>query len=274
MLKEFRKRLRRKRRMRRADVHLISFPKCGRTWLVMLISKAIEGHFGVEGPDPLTPHRYTRKIRGLPFILPHHDGGPEFKRPEELETDKSQYARKKVIFLVRDPRDVTVSSYFQKTKRNINYQGSLKDYVYEPVGSIETNIAFYNVWARNRQVPADFLLVTYEDLQADTPGQLRRALDFLGLNGVSDATIRDAVAFCRFDNMREMEATNALGSKRLAPRDPSDEGTYKTREGRIGSYADHLDPAEIDHINRLIREQLDPLYSFYYDEPIARQTKA
>jgi len=269
MLKEFRKRLRRKRRQRRADVHLISFPKCGRTWLVLLISKAIEKHFGIEGPDPLTPYRYTRKVRGLPYILPHHDGGPEFKRPEELETDKSFYAGKKVIFLVRDPRDVTVSSYYQKTKRNINYQGSLRDYVYEPVGSVETNIAFYNIWARNRHVPEDFLLVTYEDLQQDTGEQLRRVLDFLGLSGVSDATIADAVDFCRFDNMRELEANNTLGSKRLAPRDTGDEATYKTREGRIASYADHLEQGEIDHINRLIREQLDPLYDFYYEEPVA-----
>lgn len=271
MLKEFRKRLRRKRRHRRADVHLISFPKCGRTWLVMLISKAIEGHFGVSGSNPLLPYRYTRKVRGLPYILPHHDGGPEFKRPEELETEKSQYAGKKVIFLVRDPRDVTVSSYFQKTKRNINYQGSLKDYVYEPVGSIETNIAFYNIWARNRHVPEGFLLVTYEDLQADTAGQLRRVWEFLGLGEVSEGTIQEAVEFCRFDNMRQMEATNALETNRLAPRDPGDKGTYKTREGRIGGYADHLDQAEIDYINRLILNRLDPLYHFYYDEPATRE---
>jgi hypothetical protein len=268
MLKEFRKRLRRRRLQRRADVHLISFPKCGRTWLVLMISKAIETHYGVTGVDPLRPYRYARKIRGLPFILPHHDGGPEFRRPEELETDKSRYAGKKVIFLVRDPRDVTVSSYFQKTKRNINYQGSLRDYVHEPVGSVATNIAFYNIWARNRQVPADFLLVTYEDLQADAEGQLRRVLQFLGLDRVSDAAVSEAVAFCRFDNMRQMEATNALGSKRLAPRDAGDQATYKTREGRIGGYADHLDRAEIDYINDLIRERLDPLYSFYDDEPV------
>lgn len=269
MLKEFRRRLRRKRLLRRADVHLISFPKCGRTWLVLMVSKAIEEHFGVTASDPLRPHRLTRKVRGLPFILPHHDGGPEFKRPEELATDKSFYAGRKVIFLVRDPRDVTVSCYFQKTKRNINYQGSLRDYVYEPVGSVATNLAFYNIWARNRNVPADFLLVTYEDLQADTAAQLRRVLDFLGLTAVTEETVREAVAFCRFDNMRRLEATNALGSKRLAPRDSEDEATYKTREGRIGGYVDHLDPPEIDYINRLIRERLDPLYEFYAEEPSA-----
>jgi len=265
MLKKFRQQLRRKRLQRRADVHLISFPKCGRTWLVLLISKVIEEHFGVSGVDPLRPYRYTRKVRGLPFILPHHDGGPEFKRVEELETDKSFYANKKVIFLVRDPRDVTVSSYYQKTKRNINYQGSLRDYVYEPVGSVETNIAFYNIWAQNRHVPKDFLLVTYEDLQADTPGELRRVLDFLGLSEVSDEVVQEAVDFCRFDNMRQLEASNTLGSKRLAPRNKDDEATYKTREGRIGGFVDHLDAPEIEHINRLIQEKLDPLYTYYID---------
>ncbi|MFP4561325.1 MAG: sulfotransferase domain-containing protein, partial [Thiohalorhabdus sp.] len=253
MLKTLRKKLRRTWLLHSSDTHIISFPKCGRTWLVLMISKAIQEHYGIDPSDPLRPHRYKRKVRTLPKILPHHDGGPEFQRPEELETDKSFYANKKVIFLTRDPRDVTVSSYFQKTKRNINFQGSLRDYVYEPVGSVETNIEFYNIWARNREVPKDFLLVTYEDLQRDTEEQMRRVLDFLGLGKISEETVREAVEFCRFDNMRQLEATNALGSKRLAPRDAGDESTYKTREGRIGGYVDHLDAEEIGHINRLIQ---------------------
>ena len=266
MLKKLRTHWRRRRLQRRADVHILSFPKCGRTWLVLLIAKAIEAQYGISGVDPLRPYRYTRKVRGLPFILPHHDGGPEFRRPEELPEDKSFYAGKKVIFLVRDPRDVTVSSYFQKTRRNINYHGSLRDYVYEPVGSIATNIAFYNIWARNRHVPADFLLVTYEDLQADTAGELRRVLDFLGLEAIGSDAVAESVEQCRFDQMRQMEASNSLGSKRLAPRDPGDETTYKTREGRVGGYADHLDTEEIAYMDRLIQEELDPLYSAYrYD---------
>ncbi|NIW61013.1 MAG: sulfotransferase domain-containing protein, partial [Nitrospinaceae bacterium] len=68
----------------------------------------------------------------------------------------------------------------------INFRGSLREYVYEPVGGIKTILEFYNIWARNRHVPRDFLLVTYESLQGDPLGELRRVIDFLGLAGVGD----------------------------------------------------------------------------------------
>lgn len=256
-------RLRRDWLRRNADVHIVSFPKCGRTWLVLMIAKVIERHYGVSVENPLKLRRYKQKIPELPLILQHHDGGPEFLRVDELETDKSPYAGRKVLFLVRDPRDVTISAYFQKTRRNNNYSGTLREYVYHPVGSIETNIEFYNIWARNRDVPDDFLLMTYEDMHEDTARELRRAVEFLGIDGVSDDTIMTAVEECRFDNMRKLEATNALGSKRLAPRDSEDETTYKTREGRVGGYASHLEPDEVAYIDRVIAERLDPLYSRY-----------
>ncbi len=265
------KRQRRRWLMRHADVHIISFPKCGRTWLCLMIAKALEFHHGVAVDNPLKLRRYRRRIPGLPLILQHHDGGPEFKRVEELEQDKGLYAGKRVLFLVRDPRDVTVSAYFQKTKRNINFQGSLKDYVYHPVGSIATNIAFYNIWAWNRHLPETFLLMTYEGLHADASRELRRAMELIGVTDITDETLQRAVDACRFDQMRRLEAANALGSKRLAPRDAADESTYKTREGRVGGHAKYLDPEEIAYMDRLIDQELDPLYAQYRSDTGAAQ---
>ena len=69
--------------------------------------------------------------------------------------------------MVRDPRDVLVSSYFQKKKRRNKYNGELFDYVHEEVGSLESLLRFYNIWARNRHIPKDFLLVRYEDMHED-----------------------------------------------------------------------------------------------------------
>lgn len=266
----FWKKLRRKWLMRRADVHIVSFPKSGRTWLVLMISRVIEYQYGVKIDNPLKLRRYRKKVSGLPLVLQHHDGGPEFLRPDELPRDKSQYAGRKVIFLVRDPRDVTVSAYYQKTKRNINYTGSLAEYVYEPVGSVETNVEFYNIWAENKHVPDAFLLVTYEDLHEDCPRVLRSVIDFIGLPGVSDDVIEKAVDDCSFENMRRLESNNALGNARLAPRDASDERTYKTRQGKVGGFAAQLDEREINYMNDLIDRRLSADFDFYWTANLKR----
>lgn len=256
-------RLRRGWRHWRADVHIVSFPKCGRTWLVLLIATVLQEHYGVRVRNPMRLRSYARRHRDIPYMLQHHDGGPEFCRADELPTVKAAYAGKRVIFLVRDPRDVIVSTYFQKTRRNYDFEGSLDEYVYQPVGSIDTIVRFYNIWACNRTVPDDFLLVTYEDLQRDTAGQLRRVINFLGMSAVRDEAIDSAVAFCSFDNMRQLEASNAFGSARLAPRDASDESTFKTRKGQVGGYREHLSADAIDYIDRTIDDQIDPLYAMY-----------
>ncbi|WP_018860774.1 sulfotransferase domain-containing protein [Thioalkalivibrio sp. ALJ3] len=255
--------VRRRWRRWRADVHIVSYPKCGRTWLVVLLSKALELHYGIRLRKPLRLRGYCKPWRDIPYILQHHDGGPEFQYPEELDTDKSAYARKKVVFMARDPRDVLVSSYFQKTRRNANYEGTMDDYVHERRGGIETIVDFYSIWARNRHVPEDFLLLTYEDLHADTAGELRRVLDFMGIHGVSDTVIAQAVEYGRFDNMRQLEASNAMGSSALAARDQDDSDSYKTRKGEVGGYREYLDGKSLQHVEDVIALRLDPWFERY-----------
>lgn len=259
--------LRRQWRRQRAGVHIISYPKCGRTWLVLLIGKALQVHFDLRVRNLLRLRSMASRRRGIPYILQHHDGGPEFRAPETLQRDKTFYRDRRVVFLVRDPRDVLVSSYFQKTRRNNDYEGTLAEYVHERVGGIETIVEFFNIWAQNRGVPRDFLLVTYEDLHRDTAGELRRVLDFLGLTGVSDTAIEAAVAYCRFDNMRSIEAENQLGTSALAARDRGDMSTYKTRKGEVGGYREHLSETDIEYIDGVIEARLDTFYGRYRSEP-------
>jgi len=258
--------LKRSLRLRRADTHIVSYPKCGRTWLVLLIAKALELHFGVRVKNPLKLREYRSLRRGIPYMLAHHDGGPEFQLPEELETDKSFYSTRRVIFMVRDPRDVLVSSYFQKTKRNYNFEGSMSEYVKERRGGIETIIDFYNIWAQSRNVPKDFLLVRYEDMQEDTASELRRVLEFIGVEGVSEENIQKAVELCSFDNMRKLESDNAFKTNTLAPRDVNDPQTYKTRRGVVGGYKDYLHGENLDYVEEIIRQRLDLFFGDYVSD--------
>jgi hypothetical protein len=260
---------------RNTEVYLLSYPKCGRTWLRLMIGRAIVRHFQL--PDDINllflagsqrPHPLVPRIRVV------HDDRPMLKAPEELETSKQRYQDKKVILLVRDPRDVIVSSYFEMNKRGrlfgdnpyetrqAQFDGSLSEFIFRRQGGFDTILEFYNIWAANRNVPAGFLLVRYEDLRLDASKELRRVLDFLGLEQINSSTIQEAVDYASFENMRKMEEQGKFQTGMLTPADKSDQSSYKTRRGKIGGYLDYLSPAEIKILNHKIADQLSDIYGY------------
>jgi hypothetical protein len=252
---------------REAEAFLISYPKCGRTWLRMLLSRALENHYGAPDIDYLGGDFLGGNVAGAPRIRVSHDDDPHWKTPRGLDRRKRRYRGKKVVLLVRDPRDVVVSMYFERSRRERAYAGTLSQFLHERRGSLDTILAYYNVWAGARHIPSDLLVVRYEDLRRDTERELRRLLAFLGVTDVSDETVREAVHFASFENMRKMESSGSVGSGRLRPRDPNDPESFKTRRGKVGGFVDYLSPEEIEEVERRIRSGLDA--SFGYGEPRA-----
>ena len=255
---------------RDAQAFLISYPKCGRTWLRMLLSRALENHYGAPDIDYVGGDFVGGNVPGAPRIRVSHDDDPHWKTPGGLDRRKRRYRGKKVVLLVRDPRDVVVSMYFERSRRERAYHGTLSQFLHEKRGSLDTILAYYNVWEGARGIPSDLLVLRYEDLRRNTDRELRRLLAFLGVEGVSDATVQEAVGFASFENMRKMESSGAIESGRLRPRDPQDPESFKTRRGKVGGFVDYLTPDEIEQVERRIRAGLDA--SFGYSE--ARESGA
>jgi hypothetical protein len=254
---------RRWKRLRQADVLLISFAKSGRTWLRTMIGKSIAVHYGIEVDNVLLLDELSCQRRNLPTIVETHDGGGVRARPDTVRGSRLRYHDKKVVFLARDPRDIVVSAYFQASKRKRVFRGTLTEYFYQPIGSFESIIEFFNAWARQRHIPQAFLLVRYEDLHSDPHHELRRILDFVGLEEIGSNAIEAAVRFTSFENMRRLETSGALADGRvLRPGDPSDEESYKTRRGKIGGFIDYFSDADIDYMNRKITRELDPFFGY------------
>ncbi|MFW6009253.1 MAG: sulfotransferase domain-containing protein, partial [archaeon] len=168
---------------------------------------------------------------------------------------------KKIIFLVRDPRDVVISLYFQMKKRRDKFDGSLEDFIFRKKGSIDSIIKFYNIWKKNRGIPKDFLLIRYEDMHKDTKKELDKTLKFIGLK-VDDKLISEAVEFAKFDNMRKMEKKNKYNSSRLKPGEKNDIESYKTRKGKVGGYKDYLSEKQICYINEKIKNKLSNFFEY------------
>lgn len=244
----------RRRWNRMADVLVLSFPKAGRTWIHVMLSKALAMHFGIDDGGPVKLKDLAARHDDIPLIRFRHDDNPHLKTPEELVPCKSEYADQRVVLMTRGICDMAVSMYYQATRRDHRFGGDIGEYVRCRRGSVASMIRFYSIWWSERQVPADFMLLRYEDLHAGAEAELRRVLAFVGVDGVSDAVVREAVRFAGFENMRKMEMADAVAGHWLHPGDERSPESFKTRRGEVGAYRDYLSEADIAMIERMIAE--------------------
>jgi hypothetical protein len=262
------------RALQNTDVFILSYPKCGRTWLRLLLGKYLQQQFGLrEDGMILELHALTWHIAGLPRVDFSHDDYPQLKPAAEIEHDKRRYSGKKVVFLVRDPRDVLVSYYFQYTRRGAQerageapFTGTMSDFLRHPIGGIDNIIAFYNVWAAQRATPADFMLLRYEDMHAQPLASLRRLIDFIGFPATADAKLEQVLAFGSFDNMKRIERGDLLKSPRLGAAAPDDPESFKVRKGRVAGYGEYLTAEDVAFLDQKIAG-LDDLYAGYKTRP-------
>jgi hypothetical protein len=188
-------------------------------------------------------HDGSRHLDALPF--------------NELATDKSPYKENKIVLLVRDPRDTVVSGYYQATKRiSPPYDGSMSEFIRDPKHGIEKIVRFNLNWFANASIPDSIHLLEYEQLRADTVGEMTRLATFLGKPALSRERIASTVEAARFENMRAMESKGAgkheIGVV-LAAGDPGDPNSYKVRKGKIGGYTDELSASDIAFCDEVLR---------------------
>jgi len=260
-------RLREFRRSQQIDAYVVSYPKCGRTWVRMML-----GHYLLRerAGDPLEVFGLTRREPGVPTVEFTHDDYPQLKPSGRLVADKSIYSGKRVVLLVRDPRDVLVSYYFQYTRRgakeranDAQFDGTISDFIRQDIGALRSIVAFYNIWVRNRTVPTSLHLLRYEALHHDPASELRALIDFLGLPDFG-ATARDnAIRFATFENMRRLEETDALRNDRLRSTVAGDPEAFKVRRGVVGGYRDYLSADDIAYVEDHIARELDAFYPWY-----------
>jgi hypothetical protein len=155
----------------RSEVCLISFPRSGRTWLRVILAKAIHDHYQLDDPSAVyLTHQLTRRV-GLPGVYITHDGSASepwnihkggYVSGYSLLTkryDPRRYASKRVLFLARDIRDLVVSYYHYRSKRTGLFEGSLSDFIRTDVYGVPLIIRFYKSWYENQATPRDFLLI-------------------------------------------------------------------------------------------------------------------
>ena len=236
---------------RRCDAFLISFPKCGRTWLRVMLGHALADAAGVKVGNPMRFTKAEVVAPSLPRILATHDDSPQNKPAGAVLRSKRAYRGTKVVFLVRDPRDVIVSLYFHVTRRRgRHYEGTLSDFVRDPNGSLAALLAFYDAWVVQDDTPV--LLVRYEAMKDDPARELQRVLDFVGVRGLRPAAVARAVEQASFERLQRAEREGTAGTKALKAPKADDPESFKVRRGKVGGYVDYLTPEDIRFVDAAI----------------------
>jgi hypothetical protein len=88
--------------LRPIDVYLLSFPKCGRIWLRLMIGYVLRSHYDLDHPEITQMILQLEPLSTLNIAAPKfrisHDDNPHWKKSEELDKSKLQYSKAKVFF--------------------------------------------------------------------------------------------------------------------------------------------------------------------------------
>jgi len=261
------------RTLQKADIALVSFGKSGRTWLRVMLSRLYQQIYRLPESTLIGFDNFHSMNPEIPRMFFTHDNYiGDYSGHKDSKVD---FYDKKVVLMVRDPRDVAVSQFFQwkyrmKTnKKAINQYPehgadvSIFDFVVKPDSGLMKVIAFLNLWAKEAPRIEDFFLLRYEDLKARPEEVLRQLADFMNIPA-NAAQISDAVEFASYDNMKKMEEKKTfwLSGGRMAPGDRSNPNSYKVRRGKVGGYRDYFEDHQVEAIDRLTAENLSPFYQY------------
>jgi len=193
------------------DIFLVSFPKSGNTWARFLLANLLH---------PEQTITFTNLHRFVPDYLTGAtkrdlDRTPRPRVIKSHECFERRYPR--VIYIVRDPRDVAVSLYhYHRKLRKIEDDASIERFVDRfvsgetyPYGSWGQNVL---TWLGTREGDPRFLLVRYEDMVADTGRELRKIAAFLGKQVTAEEIAR-SVERSSAGQLRKMERVQSNRSR-------------------------------------------------------------
>jgi uncharacterized membrane protein YkvA (DUF1232 family) len=185
------------------DTFLVSFPRSGNTWTRFLVCNLIAPE------NPVTFAALESRIPEI-YDVPDHKLR-RFPRPRIIKSHEPFDPRyRKMVYIVRDPRDVAISYYeFQLKRRVIPDDCTLEQFIprfmeseFEPkTGCWGDHVLS---WLATRQGREDFLLLRYEDMKRNTLEQAAKLAAFLGVDSSADRVAR-AVELSSADRMRQLE---------------------------------------------------------------------
>jgi hypothetical protein len=259
------------RRVLGADILVLSRAKSGRTWLRAMLSRLYQKRFDLVENQLLEYDNFARQHQDIPVVSMTH--GHYLDHLARHARHGQRLKSMPVVFLLRDPRDVAVSEYFQSTRRasaykrelyNVDQSASMFDFVMQSPLGLPAICDYLNHWHRELADWQRVYRLYYESLRAEPEKEMARLLAFLDQD-FSAGEIRDAVEFASFEALKRKERDNYFRNTRLQAKDVEDPDSYKVRRGKVGGYRDYFSADEIERIDQFVNERLDPELAARFD---------
>jgi hypothetical protein len=273
-LRRWRRSIKRRLKLNRADVVFLSPAKSGRTWVRAMQSHVYHHAYGT--PLDLIDkgeafHRIDPRVPRFFFSHRHSEAPLVLSRlvPERL-LDRI------VVGMLRDPRDVATSLYHQlrhrsgqaqrpnaaaRAARELDLCAFMQDQEFGLAAVIRNIDAIASFAGRHPR----FHLLRYEALRADPLEEFSRYLAALG-HDFPRELVADAVEFTRFENLKQREAEGFFRSPILQPTDALEPSSFKVRRGKVAGYRDELTDDQIAAVDAIVDAHLSPGLGYRSDE--------
>lgn len=275
---------------RKDDLFIVTYPKCGTTWMHNIVLLILR--HGKPSTDPLD------LFLGCPFLeMTGAEAVDYMKRPGAMKTHLPYHAMPKsddakYIFVCRNPKDCVVSLYYHmKGMPGSGYTELTFDEFFDLFVTGEVPYGDYfdhvKVWYEHRNDP-NVHVVTYENLKKDIRGEVLKIAKFISeeyervlLN--DPKVLDDVIYYSSFDYMKK-NTNDAMEKFMKGEIEPSFEGrplpesllkTIKAlqslggdeskrkaqpamqfvRKGIVGDWKNHLSPDQLRRLEERIEEK-------------------
>lgn len=241
------------------DVFAVTYPKSGTIWMQEILPLVLNG-------GDLTPIQTIPNWDRVPWLEENRLAVvvDQLTSPRALVTHfpyhlmpPSFHASKaKVIYVMRNPKDVMVSSYyFHQMAGFLSDPGTFDEFMAK---FLEGQVLF-GKWTdhvkswRHTELGDRIMYITYEEMVQDLPAALRSMADFLGSN-LSDEVIQKIAEHCSFKTMK----VNNMSNFSLVPKVlmDSDKSPF-LRKGVVGDWKNHFSSEQLARFTSVIRKELE-----------------
>uniref|UniRef100_A0A8C6NL82 Sulfotransferase n=3 Tax=Nothobranchius furzeri TaxID=105023 RepID=A0A8C6NL82_NOTFU len=241
------------------DVFVATFPKSGTTWMQHILSLVLNG-------GDLTPINTIPNWDRVPWMGSKRlaEIADQLKSPRALATHllfakmppSFHTSKAKVIYVMRNPKDVLVSSYYFHQMACFLDNPRTFDEFFD--NFLEGKV-LYGKWTdhvkswRRAGLEDRIMYITYEEMAQDLPASIRRVSDFLCCN-LSEEVIQKIANSSSFKSMK----ANPMSNFSTVPKGHMDmDKSAFLRKGTPGDWKNHFSSEQLVRFTSVIHKELE-----------------